>query len=413
VTSALVFLLLLQGDPQIEKVERLLGNVHRPLLWMPLRVTVASASDFSGDLVAPSKFGFSVARKVRIKAGGREEILLPSLGAAEVVLGQTRFKLPGNLVNPDRIVLVDARLPYAAELQSTEKILYQRIPPEDLENTLPRGLLEAADLILLREGSGGCVAATREEAEKAVAEAPEHAPCLEVVDRAIWTEAPPPGWVPAKKSWTLFFATTYAFAAFVALAVVAKRFPKFGLFCMGGLAALGILGYRLFPRGQVWIVGQAVNVIPAAGAGQEQRIWFVQSAAEIAAAKLDFPRLVKPIFASIGGTEDPFTIRVDDRGSSVEGLKLLPGRPACFGGIERLSTAKEPEGLNGSVVVRAGEVEGGGPVSDKFKAWKRFVGRDGRFGLAGGGDLPSGRVGSPDHLADEHERPPIFIRLFK
>src|SRR5262249_52392505 len=156
-----------------------------------------------------------------------------------------------------------------------------------------------------------------------------------------------------------------------------------------------------------------VNVIPAVGPAQEHRIWFVQSAAEIAAANLDFPRLVKPIFPSIGGTEDPFTIRVDDRGSSVEGLKLRTGRAACFGGQEASAAVKEPEGLHGAVVVRAGEVEGNGPVSEDFKAWKRFVGRDGRFGLAGLNDMPSGRVRSPDHLADEHERPPIFIRKVK
>jgi hypothetical protein len=64
------------------------------------------------------------------------------------------------------------------------------------------------------------------------------------------------------------------------------------------------------------------------------------------------------------------------------------------------------------VTVRNGEVEGGGPVGEDFKAWRRFVGRDGRFGISGGADRPAARVMSAD-LADEHDRPPIFIRALK
>jgi len=410
-TASFALVLLLQADPQIEKVERLVGNVNRPLLWMPLKVTLTSASDFSGDVVATSRFGFSVARAVKIKAGGREEVLLPSIAAEEVIAGKTRFKLPGDVVNPDRIVLVDARLPYAGDLVSTEKVLYQRIAPGDLEKTLPRGLLEAADLVLVKEGAG-TAAPTRGDAEKAVAAVQERPACLEAVDRGMWTQAPQAGWVPAKRTWALFFVTTYAFAAFVALAVVAKRFPKFGFACVGAVAALGIAGYGVFPRGQAWIVGQSAEVVPTAGEGREHRIWFLQCATEIPAAKVDFPRLVKPIFPTMGGTEDPFVLRVDDRGSSVEGLKILPGRPACFGGSEGWARAKDPEALTGAVVVKGGEVEGSGPLSDEFKAWRRFVGREGRFAVVGRSDRAAGLVQSAD-LADEHERPPIFIRTLK
>jgi hypothetical protein len=407
-TAVLALLLALQGDPQIEKVERLIGNVRRPLLWAPLKVTLTSASDFSGDVVATSRFGFSVARRVTLKAGGRDEVLLPALDAEEVQAGKTRFKLTGAPVNPDRIVLVDARLPYAGDLVSTNEVFIQRIAAEDLEKTLPRGLLEAADLVLLKDGPG-TVAPTRADAERAIAALKEHPPSLEAVDGPLWMNAPPSGWVPAKRTWTLFFATTYVFAAFVALVVLAKRFPKFGLACVGGVALLGIAGYWQFPRGQVWIVGQAATLLPPAGAAQEQRVWFLHSAVEVPAAKLDFPRLVKPIFAAMGGTDDPFTLRVDDRGCSVEGLKLLPGRPFCFGGVESVA-ASEPSGSPAmTVLVKDGEAEGNAARSDEFKAWRRFVGRDGRFSVAGGSDRPAARVKSSE-LADEHERPPIFIQ---
>ncbi len=407
-TGLLALLLALQSGPQIEKVERVVGNVNRPLLWTPLKVTLTSATDFSGDIVARSRFGFSVARAVTLKAGNHESILLPALDPDEIVAGKATFKMPKDFVRPDRLVLVDARLPYAGDLVSTNQVLYQRISAEDLEKTLPRGLLEAADLVLVKEGPG-TVAATREEAERALGALKEHAPSLEAVDGPLWTHAPPSGWVPAKRSWTLFFATMYVFAAFVALAVIAKRFPKFGLACAGAVALLGVVGYWQFPRGQAWVVGQAVTVAPPAGAALEHRTWFVHSAAEIPAATLEFPRLVKPIFPTMGGTDDPFTLRVNDRGCSVEGLVLRPGRPACFGGVESVAATEPPGTPAQTVLVKGGEPEGPAAGGDPFKMWKRFVGRDGRFSVAGGSDRPAGRVKSSD-LADEHERPPIFIR---
>jgi len=100
---------------------------------------------------------------------------------------------------------------------------------------------------------------------------------------------------------------------------------------------------------------------------------------------------------------------VTDRGSSVEGLKLRPVRAACFGGVQGVA-ASEPSGSSAlTVVVKGGEPEGSAARSDEFATWKRFVGRDGRFTVAGGSDRAAGRVKCSD-LADEHERPPIFIR---
>src|SRR5207237_8589671 len=171
-------------------------------------------------------------------------------------------------------------------------------------------------------------------------------------------------------------------------------FPRFGLACAGAVAVLGIAGYGLFPRSQIWVVGQAVELIGPSKEGWEHRVSFVQSAAELSLDKLEFPRLVKPIFSTMAGTDDPFTLRVDERGSSVEGLKLLPGRSACFGGAEFLAAPSLPESLTGVVVVRNGEVEGGPSRSAGFETWKRFVGRDGRYGVLGRGDRAGGQVRS-------------------
>ncbi|MBI3856160.1 MAG: hypothetical protein HY293_10775 [Planctomycetes bacterium] len=433
--ASLALALALQAGPQIEKIEPVLGNVRRPLLWTPLRVTLSSETDFSGDVVAKSGFGFSVARSVTLKAGGREVILLPALDPAEIQAGQRTSKPPQDFVRPDRIVLVDARLPYAAELISTGTILYQRISPEDLEKTLPRGLLEAADLVLVKEPmGGGVVAATREEAEEALALLGDPPASLELADRAVWPLAPRERWVPAKKSWALYFATVYAFAAFVALTVVARRFPKFGLASLAGVAVLGIAGYGAFPRSQMWIVGQAAEVVTPSGEAVEQRLWFLQSALEVAAGKIEFPRLVKPVFPTTAGAEEPFTIRVDERGCSVEGLKLYPGRAVCFGGIERRTATlrameKLDQPLKRSVLARAGRVaflgdlaagaaipaeprEGGIPPGPEFEAWKRFVGRDGLFGILDRPERAAASVKSPE-LVDEWERPPVFIQRFK
>jgi hypothetical protein len=433
--AAWALLLALQADPVIEKVEPIVGNVRRPMLWTPVRVTMSSASDFTGDVVAQSGFGFSVVRQVTIKAGGRDVVLLPAIDPLEIRVGQKSVRPPQNVLRPDLIVMVESTLPYAGELVSTEKILYQKISPEEIDRLLPRGLLEASDVILaLKPRVGATTAPTREEAGRAVAGIMEHPPSLEAVDRAVWPLAPRDTWVPTKKSWALYFATVYAFAAFVALAVVAKRFPKFGLVAVVGVAVLGIVGYSAFPRSQMWIVGQEVQVASPAKQALTHRVWFLQSALEIAVDRIEFPRLVKPIFPTAGGADDPFTLRVDEVGSSVEGLRLHPGNAACFGGVwadigtmDLTETVSQP--LRSAVVVRSGrarflgelpanapipkEVEAGGiPPGAEFDAFKRFVGGDGLFGISRGREVPFASVKSSD-LADERDRPGVVIQRFK
>jgi hypothetical protein len=423
--AALALVLALQSDPQIEKVERLAGDVNRPLLWAPLKVTVSSAAGFDGDLSAASDFNFRTTRHVTLAPGGRATVLLPAIDPKEVVAGKTVHKMSRDFLRPDRIVLVDTRLPYASELMSTPQTLYQKIAPEDLESTLPRGLLESADLILTLGGP-----ATREDAEKAAAAAEAPAQ-VEAVDRALWPLAPREGWVPPKKDWALYFAVVYAFAGFVALAVLARRFPKFGLACVAGVAVLGAAGSAaLFPRRQVWVVSERVDQTGVAGR-REVRAWFVNSAADLETS-IQFPRLVKPIFPSSGGADDPFTIRVDDRGCRVEGLKLGPVRSACFGeaGPFAPGPAEPPRRLLRAVAVRGGRAhflgdlaagagnletaQGENPVhrSPAFDAWGRFVGKDGVIGIDAGDPAVTRDLVCPD-LADERERPRTVIRGLK
>lgn len=419
--AALLLALALQTDPVIEKVERVAGDVNRALLWTPLRVTLSSAAGYGGDVAARSEFGFATAKAVQIAPGGRTTILLAALDPKEVVAGKAVHKLARDFVRCDRVILVDARLPYAAELTSTPQTLYQKISGEDLQALRPRGLLEAADLILTREN-----APTREDADKAVEALGDAPALLEAVDRLLWAQSPRGGWVPTKKTWTVFFAVVYSFSALVGLAVVARRFPKFGLLCVAGVAALGVGGYVLvFPRNDLWTVADRVE---DRRTQRTHHLWYLHAASELT-TRIEFPLLAKPIFTSSGGTDEPFILRPEGTGCRVEGLKLGPGRGACFGATELVSTARRPENMTGAVLVRNGKagylgdlgaeaplpesVDGGnaGLRSPAFEAWSRFVGKDGLFGVVGGGGATKALVSTD--LADERERHRYEIRGVK
>jgi hypothetical protein len=429
VNAALLLLLALQGDPKIEAVERVAGDVNRPLQWAPLKVTLTSAAGYSGDVVVRSDFNFSVAKEIRLAPGGKATVILASMDPKEVVAGATTFKLPEPKVRADRIILYDERLKYMADMGGPVSVLYLPISPEDLAATRSRGLLECADLILLKEPMGpgpGIVVSSKEEADKAIAALGEAPPTLEGVDRAMWTGSPRGGWVPSKKNWTLYFATLYAFAAFVALAVLARRFPKFGLACVAGVAVVGMAGYGLvFPRSQIWVVAQSATVVEPGGP-KEHRVWYVNSPRE-ETTSLEFPRLVKPVFSSTAGSNNPFTIRPGERGCRVEGLSLSPAAPACFAGTEYPAASEAGRALVDAVVVRGGKTKYLGDLaadatppatvdgeallnrSPGFDVWGRFAGSDGVFGQWGRDELPARDLKSAD-LADERERPRVLIR---
>lgn len=415
--SAVFLLVLALQDPKIETVERVVGDVNRAVLWTPLRVTVSSAGGYTGDLRVQSNFGFAIARPLQLAAGGRATVLVPALDPKSVSAGASTVDVPRGTLRPDRIVLVDARLPYAAELISTAQILYQKISPEDLNAASIGGLLEAADLILTKAN-----APKREDADKAVAALGEPPALIEAVDRSLWMLAPREGWVPKKKTGALYFAAVYALASFVALAVVARRFPKFGLACVLAVALLGMAGYAaLFPSGHVFVVGSTVDA-----GDRDLRLWFVGSALDLETS-LEFPRLVKPVFATSGGTNDPFTLRVDGQGCRVEGLKVGPNDMSCFGVTESVDPGKGDVALYGAVRVQAGRAkyvgdlaagaplplvgDGEGPAhrSPGYDAWARFVGKDGVFGLVEQSGSASKDISSPD-LADERQQPRARIR---
>ena len=67
--------------------------------------------------------------------------------------------------------------------------------------------------------------------------------------------------MPPKKDWALYFATVYAFSAFVALAVTARRFPKFGLACVGAVSVLGMAGYAAL-LASFSAVSRASSIVP-------------------------------------------------------------------------------------------------------------------------------------------------------
>ncbi len=450
---ALLAALLLHSDPVIEKVERLAGNVRRPLLWAPLAVTLSSGSGFHGDLVARSSFGVDFARPVRLAPGGRIRVLLPALDPVEVLAGGARTPVPADRSGAEVLVAVDARLAYAGELAGGDRVAFQRIDAGDLRELLPLGLLEAFDLLLLSETSGlplgamivagSCaVAPTRAEAERAVAALrPTHAR-IEALDRpsggrpSLWDLAPRGGWVPAKRDMTLFFATVYAFAGFVTLVAAARRFPRFAWAGAGALSLVFVAAYLLFfPRGQVWVAETSCEVVPREGEAAEWRVWFL-GAGVGTATRVEFPRLVKPVFAQARGADEPYTVRLEGRGCAVEGLRLGPARTACFAGVEtRAPTARAAPALSvpirlawamiGNRKLRLGDLPAGAtppaevaedgppPRDTDFAAFGwRFVEGDCVFGWLDASDRPALDVRSPD-LADARERPRFIVLRLK
>ncbi len=437
-------ILLLQADPQIEKIERLAGGIRRPLLWSPLAVTVSSAAGFRGDLTARSALGFSVARRVEVAPGGRRRVILPAVDPVEVAAGGTRLSTPPERSGAEILVGVDSRLSCAEELTSTDRVLYRKIEAGDLAELLEGGLLEAFDLLLLAGSEGlplgayGTVGTwvavrTREEAEAAVAALEDPGPRFEAVDvepQRLWELAPRGGWVPAKKTQALFFSVVYAFAAFVGLAAAARRGARAVMVAEAGVAVLFAgLFFLVFPRGQLWVVEYSCEVVPAEGEAAEWRVWFAGAGAE-ARTEVIFPRLVKPVFPTSAGAEEPFTVRPEGKGCRVEGLKVPAGKAFCFvagGGRTPSMRAGEalPAPLYRAAVVREGRVlsagdlpagapvppegEGDAPRDPEVAALAaRFLSDGCVLGRLDPGERPARDVASPD-LADARVRPRIIV----
>ncbi len=446
-TLALLAALLLQAAPRIEGVDSLAGEIQRPLLWHPLVVTLSSAAGFRGDLVARSSFGFSFAREVVVAAGGRERVILPAIDPDEVSAGGARARLPQDFPAAELLVGVDARLPYAADLASTPGTRFRRIEPGDLKELLSMGLLEAFDALLLSDAAGlpleayatagaWAVVPSREEADEFVAGLRAGSPPIPAVTGTLWALAPAGGWMPARKTSTLFFATVYALAAFLALAVAARFRPTLAPAAVGIAALLSVAAYFLFfPRGRLWVVEDSCEVAGRGGGAAEWRVWFAGSGTALD-TRIEFPRLVKPVFPRMGGADEPFTIRVQGRGCVVEGLHLAAGGAACFAGAEDRASSmravpsltaplhqafvktggrtKSLGDLPAGAAVPAEAGEGGEPPRDRrFSSLGfRFTAADCVFGWMDPEERPARDVRSPD-LADARERPRFFVQRLK
>jgi hypothetical protein len=436
VTLAWVLALLGQADPVIERVDRLAGPVVRPLRWAPLAVELHARAAWSGDVVARSGLGFSFARRVTLAAGARERILLPAIDPQTVEAGASVFRLPRPGLRPERVVGVETRLPFASELVSGEGVTYAPLRPEEMRTLLALGSLDGFDLLLLAAPAAPpvpvAVPASAEEARRAVAALAGPSERIEAVDLAAWSLAPPGGWVPAKRAAAVFFAAVYGLAGFVALVTVARRSARWAAGTVAGLALLGAGSYAaLFPRGQLWVQESSCEVVPLEGEARIWRIWFAGAATDLRTS-IEFPRLVKPVFPSSSGAEEPFVVRVGDAGGCrVEGLHLPAGRAAAFAAVESRPPTMRPSDRAsaslfrasillgnrnrelgdlrpGDPIPRAVEEDGPAPRGPDVQAFRRFLVPDCLFGWLDREDRPADDVRSAD-LADPRSRARFFI----
>jgi hypothetical protein len=438
--------LLLQADPRLERVERLAGPVRRPLLWCPLAVTISSDAGFKGDVTAKSSFGFFVARRVELAPGGRRRLILPSIDPVEVAAGPSSVRVEAERSRAGFLAGVDARLPWSGEAAPSEKILFRKVEAEDLGELLEFGLMEAFDLLLLSDPAGLPLGAygttgkwvrggTREEAVAAaegLGDPPPRFGAVDVDPQRLWELAPRGGWVPAKRTHAVFFAVLYAFAGFVALVAAARRGPRAAAAAVAGTAAVFVVIFFLFfPRGQLWLVEHSCEVASGTGGAAEWRIWFAGSGTDVR-SEIVFPRLVKPVFPTSTGADEPFTVRVEGRGCRVESLRIPAGRAVCFvAGGDRPPSMRPGTVLDlplyHAAVVRDGKhrdvgdlavgaslpaetPEGGPPPKDpEFTALgSRFVGGDAVYGWLDAVDRPARDVTSPA-LSDARVRPRFWV----
>ncbi len=343
-----------QPDPHIERIERLGIDIPRPLSWSPLAITVRSQKGWAGPLSVRSRFGFSVVRDIVVPPGSFIREIVPAPDPEAVEAGGSTSLVPRPEPRADLAVAVDARLPYADELESSPRVRYVKVGHADLGVLLAGGMLEGVDLVLAKDAEGldlgGATAAlvgpSKEDARRAV-----EAPRLGAVEAALWSLAPSGGWVRAKRSRAVLFAAAYAFAGFALLALASRRGAGILKAC-AATSLLGLLGYAaFFTRGQVWVEELALETAGPPGVFTERRIWFAGAATPTETA-LRLPRLALPVFAESSGAERPFVIRLEGRGCRIEGLALGPGRSVCFASFGGVGV--EPGRLLRDAVLRDG-----------------------------------------------------------
>jgi hypothetical protein len=449
VAVALLLLCLSQaaGDPRIDTLECLLGEAHRPGLFAPLRVTLSSAAGFSGDVTARSSFGYAYAREVKIAAGGTGVVFLPAIDPVEVVAGKSVAPVRlSPLTEEQALVAVDARLDYARDLVSGDRAAFRALPAADLRALLSAGMMEAFDLVLLKDredlplaayASVGTwkIAPSRAEADAAIAEVRTRRLAITATDppwKRLWALAPADRWVPSKRTHAPIFATVYGFAAFLALLLVGPRRARVAAPAVVGVAALGVVAFLvLFPRGRLWGVVHSCEVVVEPGRSAEWRAWFVGSGTAVE-TDVQFPCLVKPVLEERDAGEYAFVIRAGDAGCRVERLRFEAGRAACFAGVvERATKAAAAPSLSVPIyrayVLRAnrnrslgdlpagavlpGEVAEDGPAPrepDFGALGSRFATDDCAFGWLDTAERPADDLHSDD-LADARLRPRFIL----
>jgi len=408
---ALLALLLFASDPVLESVERLSGDVRRPTLWAPLAVTLSSRAGFEGDLIVESEFRFSTVRRVKVPAGGRLRVSLPALAPRTIRAGPATLEVPPPGRRADLVVGVDERLPFAGDLASDPRRQVVRVRTDDLR-TLPAGSWEGLDLLLLAEDAGlplggetWVVAPTRDAADSALGALQARPPRIEArEDGELWSMVPAETWVPAKRTRTALFAAVYGFAGFAALAVLSRRGGRAVLAGIGGLAVVGTLAAALLPKGQLWVLGHECEVHARAAPPALWRVWHVGAAVPLE-TRVSFPSLVRPVFRSFEGAPQPFSLRIEETGSAVEGLRLGAGEVAAFVGSERIRGLRD-DGLDDARETRDGADV---PADPEIRTFRRFMQGAVVYGRLPGGGRAAEEVASSD-LADARVRPRLVIR---
>lgn len=416
--NVLLLFALLQADPSIEKIERLSGDVQRPLLWTALKVTVSSAAGFDGRVEAWSSFNVRTAVAVKLAPGGRQTLLLPALDPEAVTAGKSRQEVPRAAVRADRIVLVDDSLPFAAELASTEKAHVKRISVADLQGIQASGLsqLEAVDAVLVgpwmtRLEAPFRRASTLEEARGILDEPLVEAFRIPAVEASLWTRMPDAGWVESKRMGLVYLALVYAALA-LGLFAAWGRLPRRARFPAAVALPLLLLGgsFVLVPGGNLSVTGQGVTM----ESGKEYwnaRLWYLGAALE-GEQVLDFPRLVKPVFPTAAGAEASFVLLIQDGRTRVEGLMLGPRRRAAFAGVER-GGAVPPAGRFGVVSFHGGVADPADQAQDPdVQVWSRWLDLHGGFAFLRDREVSGTDVRAPG-LAEGRERRPILLERRK
>lgn len=375
--SALALCLSLLQDPRIERVEFAAGDVHRPLRWAPMWVTVSSESGFVGALEADSDYNIVTAVPLKLAPGGRASVLLPALEPEHVKAGTSKVAVKRERARAERAIVVAESMEAPAGVHVSVRSLEVI---EELKRS-PESLSEAADRVEQR-------APTDLAGVKVL-------PVPEAVDPGLWSLAPEAGWSGSVRSGLVYLALIGAALAMGVFAIrsVPWRRRAAGAACA---AALG-LGVWLVPGGALSLEVRSVRIEPDR---VEIQYWFLRAGIG-GVYDAQFPKLVKPVFPTAGGARAPFRLTYDGGRTNVTGLVLEAGQSMAFGTWESAAGASGNP-MRDVIRVKGGVARATGPClqpwdrawasaapgpeapSREYEAFKDRVGKDGLFGIVEG-----------------------------